>query len=163
MIASIVLAVVAMAAPLLNQQGGSRLAEYQAAARTGDSSAQNELGIILAEGQGINANNRMAVYWFRRSATGGNGYGACNLGLHYACGGGIRKDRVLALKWIFIGHSLDSLHCHPEDFLPSLRLRRGQIRMAWAAAVVWLRAHPNLTNDFGDHPWFRVGSQRIRR
>lgn len=124
------------------------------AARKGDASAQNTLAIAYSEGAGIRPNQRLAVYWFRRSAEQGHVYGACNLGLHYAWGMGIHKNKTQALKWAFITNSLDGLRCQPADFIEAFEINQCQIEAAWALAIAWLRRHPKLENrNFGGRPW----------
>ncbi len=131
--------------------------EYLARANTGDGDAMNEIGVASAEGLFTRSSQRRAVYWFRRAAAVGNAHGAGNLGLHYVRGHGVRRDRVLAAKWFMICHALDGLRCQPEDFLDPLRLPRHRLNIAWQAALVWLRAHPDLRNNFRERPWLGEG------
>jgi TPR repeat protein len=129
------------------------LAKYLDDANRGGANAQNEVGIIYAEGIGVKRNNREGVRWFRKSANQGNVFGACNLALHYGRGEGLRKNLTLMMKWSFISHSLDSLKCHPEDFVAGFRPGKSQIKRGWNLAMTWLRAHPDLDNDFDERPW----------
>lgn len=126
---------------------------YLRLAEQGDAVAQNEIGVRIAEGISTQPNNKVAVEWFRKSAEQGNALGACNLGLHYARGAGIRKNPVLAFRWFYIANSLDSLKCHPADYSEMFKPSKAQDRKAWNLAVAWLRAHPELKNDFGERPW----------
>ena len=128
---------------------------YRILAEQGDASAQNELGVRLAEGIGTKSNNKLAVDWFRKSAEQGNALGACNLGLHYARGAGIRKNLIEGFKWFYIANSLDSLKCHPRDYAELFKPSKAQDKKAWRLAVTWLRANPELKNDFGERPWFK--------
>lgn len=128
---------------------------YLNLAEQGDASAQNELGIRIAEGRGTKPDNKLAVEWFRKSAEQGYALGACNLGLHYARGAGVRKNLVNGFKWFYIANSLDSLKCHPSDYIGLFRPRKAQDKKAWRLAVTWLRAHPDLKDDFGRRPWFK--------
>jgi len=133
------------------------LAKYLDDAKRGDANAQNEVGVIYAEGIGVKRNDSEGVEWFRKSAEQGNVYGACNLALHYGRGNGIRKDLTMMMKWSFISHSLDSLKCHPEDFIALFKPGKSQINRGWNLAIAWLRAHPELDNSFGDRPWLGQG------
>jgi hypothetical protein len=126
---------------------------YLRLAEQGDAVAQNELGVRIAEGIGTKSNNKVAVEWFRKSAEQGNALGACNLGLHYARGAGIRRNLVLAFMWFYVANSLDSLKCHPSDYFELFKPSRAQDKRAWENAVAWLRAHPELKDDFGQRPW----------
>jgi len=133
------------------------LANYLDDAIRGDANAQNEVGVIYAEGIGVKRNDMEGVKWFRMSADQGNVYGACNLALHYGRGDGLRKELTMMMKWAFIAHSLNGMRCHPEDFVTLFKPSRSQIKRGWDLAIAWLRAHPELDNSFGDRPWVGQG------
>ncbi|MCI0393056.1 MAG: sel1 repeat family protein [Acidobacteria bacterium] len=133
------------------------LANYLDDAKGGDADAQNEVGVIYAEGLGVKRNDREGVKWFRMSADQGNVYGACNLALHYGRGDGMRKDLTMMMKWAFIAHSLRALRCHPEDFVALFKPSKSQINRGWNLAIAWLRAHPELDNNFDERPWLGKG------
>lgn len=122
-------------------------------AKKGDAKAQNDLGIKYAEGDGIKRDDKLGVYWFKKSAEQGNVFGACNLGLHYGWGTGVRRNAMMAMKWSFISNSLDSLKCNPGDFAELFKPNKRQVEAAWELAEAWLRAHPDLDNNFGQRPW----------
>jgi TPR repeat protein len=131
--------------------------EFYTRALNGDASAMNEVGVALAEGTGVESDQRKAVVWFRRAAELGDAHGAGNLGLHYFNGQGIRRDKILAAKWFMICHALDALRCHPSEFVDQLKLTPRQLAVARRAALEWLRARPDLKNNHGDRPWFGEG------
>jgi hypothetical protein len=133
----------------------TRFAERLQEARQGDAAAQDDVGVMYAEADGVKRNYSKAVFWLKRSAAQGNVLGACNLGLHYARAQGKRKNPILALKWAFVSHSLDGLKCFPEDFLHFFKPRKSAVRKAWALADAFLRSHPDLTNEFGERPWIK--------
>lgn len=124
-------------------------------AKQGNVDAQNEVGIAYSEAKGVRPNQRKAVYWFRKSAEAGYAIGTCNLALHYFRGWGVRKDKTLALKYIFAAHALDGLKCHPSDYIEYLKPTKCQLKIAWEAAVTWLRAHPEFDNNFDEKPWMK--------
>lgn len=126
-------------------------------AQEGDSVAQNDLGILYAEGEGVGQDDAEAIEWFLKSAEQGNSYAACNLALHYGSGRGVKRDVIETLKWCFISHSLDGLKCHPDDFIKALKPSKLQKTKASELAVKWLRNHPNFTNNFGEKPWMVKG------
>ena len=128
-------------------------------AKQGDVDAQNEVGIAYSEADGVRANQKKAVYWFKKSAESGYAIGTCNLALHYFRGWGIRKDKTLALKYIFAAHALDGLKCHPSDYIEAMKPTECQLKIAWEAAVIWLRAHPDFDNDFDEKPWMKEGGE----
>jgi len=123
-------------------------------ARHGDASAQDDVGTLYAEARGVKRDYRKAIFWLKKSAAQGNVLGACNLAIEITRGHDVRKNPVLALKWVLISHSLDHLKCFPNDFVDALKPNKSQIRRARNSALTWLRAHPGLKDEFGDRPWF---------
>lgn len=128
-------------------------------AKKGDAGAQDDVGVMYAEGAGVERNDKAAVFWLKKSAEQGHVLGSCNLALHYARGQGVRKNPVLALKWAFISHSLDGLKCFPDDFLEYFKPSKAQVKRAWALADAFLISHPNLKNEFGERPWLKGKAQ----
>ena len=128
-------------------------------AEQGDVNAQNEIGIAYSKGYGVQADQKKAVYWFRKSAEAGYAIGTCNLALHYSLGWGVRKDKTLALKYIFAAHALDGLKCHPSYYIEDMKPTVCQLKIAWEAAVIWLRAHPDFDNNFDEKPWMKADTK----
>ena len=126
-------------------------------ARRGERDAQNEVGIMYSEGKGVRANQKKAVYWFQKSADQAYAIGACNLGLHYARGWGVKKNRTLMMKWTFIGAARDGLKCHPGDYIEAFRPKDCEIEKGGELAVAWLRARPGVKDSFGERPWMKDG------
>jgi len=126
-------------------------------ARMGDSRAQNEVGIMYAEGRGTERNVPEGMRWFERSAEQGNARAACNLGLHFAKGLSVTKDVVEAVKWFYIGSALDPLSCFvsEDDVVPLFgrALTIQQLDRGFRLAVDWLKARPALRNNVGEQPW----------
>src|SRR5579863_9873179 len=75
------------------------LSACQAAAKAGDASCQNYLGVLYSDGKGVKEDQAQAVHWFRLAADQGNAAGACNLGYAYETGEGVAKDLQQAEKW----------------------------------------------------------------
>lgn len=146
-----ILLVIAVPAVCFGQ--GISLDSLLESAKQGNARSQNDVGIKYAEGDGVKRDDNLGVYWFRKSAEQGDVFGACNLGLHYGRGAGVRKNALMAMKWSFISNSLDSLKCSPGDFAELFKPSKRQVEAAWKLAETWLRAHPNLDNDFGERPW----------
>ncbi|WP_127201837.1 tetratricopeptide repeat protein [Neisseria meningitidis] len=70
------------------------------AAEQGDADAQNNLGAMYAEGQGVRRDDAEAVRWFRKAADQGLAQAQFNLGAMYYKGHGVRQDLVLAQEWL---------------------------------------------------------------
>lgn len=59
--------------------------------------AQNDLGIAYMTGDGVEVNERQAVFWFQRASSQGNPEAVANLGMCLLLGKGISKDIGAAL------------------------------------------------------------------
>ena len=72
---------------------------YRKAADQGHASAQNNLGIMYATGQGVPQNDAEAVKWYRLAADQGHASAQNLLGDMYRNGKGVPKDPVRAHMW----------------------------------------------------------------
>ena len=75
---------------------------YRLSADQGNASAQNNLGLRYANGEGVLKDEAEAVRWYRLSADQGNATAQNNLGVRYSNGEGVLKDSVLAHMWFNI-------------------------------------------------------------
>ena len=73
--------------------------EWKPLAESGDSSAQNSMGNLYYNGQGVPQNNAEAFRWYRLSAQQGNVDGQGNLGWMFEYGLGVAQDFSRAAKW----------------------------------------------------------------
>jgi len=62
-------------------------------------SAQNNLGLMYRDGQGVSKDYAEALAWFRKAAERGHPQAQFNLGNMYLKGQGVKPDRVEAKKW----------------------------------------------------------------
>ena len=69
------------------------------AAERGDAKAQNSLGVMYANGQGVTQDYKEAIKWYRKAAEQGNAYAQYNLGNMYYYGQGVTQDYKEAIKW----------------------------------------------------------------
>jgi TPR repeat protein len=72
---------------------------YQKAAAQGNANAQNNLGVMYANGWGVPMNLAQAVLWYRKAADQGDVTAETNLGNHYKNGIGVAMDNAQALLW----------------------------------------------------------------
>ncbi|MED4600248.1 tetratricopeptide repeat protein [Paenibacillus validus] len=72
---------------------------YEKAAKAGHSGAQNNLGVLYANGEGVTRNDQLAVYWFDLAAKNGNRFGMSNLAYRWMNGSGVQQNDVQALYW----------------------------------------------------------------
>ena len=76
--------------------------EFEAAlkaAEHGDASAQNNLGEMFRDGDGVLEDDAEAVRWFRKAAEQGDAAAQLNLGSMYVTGVGVPKDDDEAYAW----------------------------------------------------------------
>ena len=73
--------------------------EWRPLADRGNADAQNNLGVMYANGQGVPQNFAEAVTWYRRAAEQGDVLAQALLGVRYAKGQGVEQDYAEAVKW----------------------------------------------------------------
>lgn len=74
---------------------------YAMAADAGIAEAQTNLGLLYAQGRGVNANPALAVKYWKKSAAAGHAMALFNLGLAYYQGTGIEPDSEEAVALIY--------------------------------------------------------------
>jgi TPR repeat protein len=77
----------------------------RAKAEQGDASAQNSLGFMYSNGQGVPQNYAETVKWYRLAAEQGDADAQYNLGLMYANGEGVPQDYAEVIKWVNLAAS----------------------------------------------------------
>jgi len=75
------------------------LAEWVPLAEMGHVIAQNNLGVMYSNGNGVLENDKAAVEWLTLAAEQGYAESQHNLGAMYEYGSGIAKDYKAAVKW----------------------------------------------------------------
>ncbi len=81
------------------------LRRWKPLADQGDAKAQNNFGVMYANGFGVPQEDAEAAAWYRRAAEQGNAKAQVNLGLMYVNGWGVPQDFVLAHKWLNLAAS----------------------------------------------------------
>ena len=76
------------------------LQDWRPLADHGDAKAQNGLGVIYGNGQGVPQDYTEAVKWFRLAADQGYANAQASLGYAYANGQGVSRDYAEAAKWL---------------------------------------------------------------
>ena len=82
-----------------NQNYDKAIDYYKEAAEQGNAEAQNSLGIMYYNGEGVEKNYTEAVKWYRKAAEQGNADAHINLGNRYYYGEGVEKNYSEAVKW----------------------------------------------------------------
>ncbi len=73
--------------------------ELRKSAEAGDASAQNELGLLYNDGNGVPQDYRQAKQWFEKAAEKGHAGAQVNLGTLYLHGDGAPQSAQMALFW----------------------------------------------------------------
>jgi TPR repeat protein len=79
--------------------GGPAVGEVLKRAQAGEPNAQNELGLLYSEGQGLPQNYLEAKDWFKKAADQGHADAQVNLGTLYSLGRGAPYSDHMALFW----------------------------------------------------------------
>ena len=97
---------VAAAGPLEDGQAAYQRGDYAEAMRLwrplaeqGDAGAQNNLGVMYANGQGVPQDYAQALIWTRKAANQGYAVAQNNLGVMYRDGQGVSLDYAQAAIW----------------------------------------------------------------
>lgn len=80
-------------------EAASPLDELRLMAERGNARAQNDLGQMYADGDGVPRDGAAAAKWLRRAADQDNPVAQSNLGLLYAKGTAVPRDEIEALAW----------------------------------------------------------------
>ena len=75
------------------------LEEMRALAEQGDAIAQNDLGLMYANGEGVPQDDAEAVRWYRLAAEQGYVNAQTSFGFMYANGRGVPQDDAEAVRW----------------------------------------------------------------
>ena len=96
----------ANAAPIDDANAAYRRGDYAQAlkifrplAAQGNAEAQNTIGSMYHNGQGVTQDYQEALEWYRLSAAQGDAWGQYNIGFMYRNGQGVTQDYQEALKW----------------------------------------------------------------
>ena len=75
------------------------LKEWRPLAEQGHAKAQNGLGVVYADEQGVAQDYKQAFHWFQKAAEQGDATAQVNLGLMYYNGDGVTQDYKQAVYW----------------------------------------------------------------
>jgi uncharacterized protein len=83
--------------------------EWNAAAEAGNAEAQFDLGVLYAQGRGVQRDVAKAVSWYRKAADQGNAEAQFALGQLYSRGWGVPRDEIDALRWFQMANDPNSV------------------------------------------------------
>ncbi len=72
----------------------------------GNADAQNMLGVLYDNGQGVAQDYKQARVWFEKAAAQGDPHAQRHLGTLYAKGLGVKQNKILAYMWLDIARGL---------------------------------------------------------
>ena len=106
------------------------------AAEQGDASAQDDLGLMYADGRGVPRDETEAAGWFRLPADQGQAEAQFNLGRMYANGRGVPQDYVAAYMWFSLAAAQSSDAAKNRDLAATL-MTAEQVAEAQRLAREW--------------------------
>ena len=83
----------------------SALAEWLPIAQKGVTEAQYNLAGMYAKGYGVNIDDAMAVYWYKKAAQQDHPRAQYNLGVMYLLGTGVYQSYDEAKKWLQLSYA----------------------------------------------------------
>ena len=135
-----VIVVAGLAGALMLAQGDFEA--VREAAEQGDATAQFNLGVMYAKGEGVPRDDTEAVRWYRGAAVQDHADAQLFLGGMYAAGRGVLKDSVVAHMWFNIaGANGNEIARESRD-----NLERDMMRAEIARAAELARAC--MTSDY---------------
>jgi TPR repeat protein len=106
----------------------------KAKAATGDSSAQNNLGICYATGRGVEKDPAQAMKWWQQAADQGNALALINLGVCYEEGDGVSQDSAQAYVWYAVAAASGNQSAAQAMELVAAKLTPEQLKEAQGKA-----------------------------
>jgi hypothetical protein len=96
---------------LSEKQGSGYRFSRLSAGHTGNAEAQNNLGMLYAEGKGVPKDYVQARQWYEKAAAQGHALAQNNLAELYFAGLGVQQDYVRAYMWV----SLAAVHLKGDE------------------------------------------------
>ena len=119
---------------------------YRIAAEQGIAGAQCRLGVLYAEGRGVERNDRESVRWFRLAASQGDAEAQASLGLSYGSGRGVSRDFVTAHMWLTLASEqlTGMMQTRTQRFRNTIAagMTTTQLAEAQQLATDWKTNHP---------------------
>jgi len=122
---------------------------YRKAAELGYARAQNDLGVMYANGRGVTKNDEEAVKWYRKAAEQGNATAQYNLGVMYANGRGVTKDDEEAVKWF--RKAAEQGSADAQCYLGYMYGNGRGVTKDYEEAVKWYRKAAEQGNEYGQY------------
>jgi uncharacterized protein len=134
---------------MTNEAYAAAFKECLPPAKEGDASAQDDLGVLYSEGQGVPQDYQEAARWFRLAADQGNTLAQASLGALYSLGRGVPQDDIQAHMWLNLasasGHDADAAKV--RDIVAS-KMTPQQIAEAQRLARKWKPLRASKQKDW---------------
>ena len=111
--------------------------KWRRLAESGDARAQYTLGLMSANGYGVERDYEEAVKWYRKSAEQGNAIAQNNLAVMYTNGYGVERDYEEAVKWYL--KSAEQGNAIAQNNLAVMSANGYGIERNYEEAVKWYR------------------------
>ena len=119
------------------------------AAAQGEAWAQNLLGWMYKNGEGVTENHAEAIKWFRKAAEQGNAGAQTNLGFVYENGYGVTENHAEAVKWF--RKAADQGNASGQNWLGVMYYRGEGVARDYAEAVKWFRKAADQGHEWGQY------------
>lgn len=126
---------------------------YRMAAEQGMSEAQNNLGVMYKDGQGVKQDFQEAAHWFLLAAQQDNTLAQLNIGWLYHAGKGVRQDADSARYWY--SQAAEKGHATAQLNLGIVCLQQADT----AIAIYWLKQAAQQGNGGARRIWRIVVSK----
>ncbi len=114
---------------------------YRKAAEQGHAEAQQNLGVMYANGQGVAEDYGEAMKWYLKAAEQGDAHAQSILGFMYSEGQGVSQDYVRAYMWLSLAAKRDHEDAKYDRAVVGGKLTKDQIAEAERLAREWLEEH----------------------
>jgi hypothetical protein len=118
-------------------------------ANAGDVRAQNQLGVMYAEGNGVAKDAAKAMLLFRKAVAHGHSDAQYNLGSMYDNGEGVAKDAIKAVEWYH--KSATQGHSDAQFSLALAYANSKGVSKDAAVAVTWLQKSAAQGHSFAQY------------
>lgn len=117
------------------------VAQWSAAARTGDVKAQSGLAYLYFKGMGVPQDRAIAAELYQKAATSGQPEAQMFLGAIYLYGEGLPQDFIKAFVWCEIAQgngAVEALECRD---MAMRKMTQAQVDLANGLISKWYREH----------------------
>ena len=136
---------------------------YKLAVEQGNAEAQNNLGVMYENGEGVAQDYKEAVRWFKLAAEQGNAKAQDNLGSRYVDGKGVAQDYKEAVRWFKL--AAEQGFAQAQDDLGFMYYKGQGVAQDYKEAVKWYKlaaeqGNAEAQNNLGVYYWNKRNDKR---